>query len=154
MDHTFVDAFITRGRAFLCTDQSDKTIADCTDAIRLNPQSAEAYVVRGTAWFVKQQYEKAVTDSTAAIRLDPKGCESAYEVRAAAQLVKGKYGEAIADWTAESQLNPTSARVRDNLTKIQEFMGDIKKTEARNSETAARSKSGTNRELKRSAPAP
>jgi formylglycine-generating enzyme required for sulfatase activity len=49
----------------------DKAIADCTEAIRLDPKHVEAYHNRGVAYWNKGEYDKAIADFTEAIRLEP-----------------------------------------------------------------------------------
>ena len=51
----------------------DKAIADFTEAIRLDPKSAQAYANRALAYVEKSEYDKAITDLTEVIRLNPKG---------------------------------------------------------------------------------
>ena len=50
----------------------DKAIAECSGAIRLDPNYAEAYYKRGLAYGNEGDYDKAIADYTEAIRLDPK----------------------------------------------------------------------------------
>ena len=52
--------------------QNDKTIADYTKAIELNPKLAMAYINRGNAYGRLKQFDKAIADLTKAIELDPK----------------------------------------------------------------------------------
>ena len=47
----------------------DKAIADYTEAIRMNPQSAEAYRGRGHVYGVKCDFDKSISDFTESIRL-------------------------------------------------------------------------------------
>jgi len=44
---------------------------DFTEAIRLDPESAEAYQYRGCAYSSKGDHDNAITDLTAAIRISP-----------------------------------------------------------------------------------
>lgn len=46
-------------------------MADCNEAIRLNPTLAVAYINRALAWNKKKVYDKAIADYNEAIRLDP-----------------------------------------------------------------------------------
>ena len=46
-------------------------IADCTEAIRLDPKFADAYNLRGNAYAGKGERLKAIADYTEAIRLNP-----------------------------------------------------------------------------------
>src|SRR5262249_45106229 len=74
----------------------DKALADCSEAIRLNPQEANSYERRGACYFRKQEFDKAVADFTEAIRLSPKGAEN-YNHRGLAYFGKGDYDKAVAD---------------------------------------------------------
>ncbi len=51
--------------------EDDKAIADYSQAIALNPQSAKAYYNRAFAWTNKGDEESAVKDFVTALRLDP-----------------------------------------------------------------------------------
>jgi tetratricopeptide (TPR) repeat protein len=53
----------------------DKAIADCTEAIRLDLQSAKAYRSRGFAWRENGEYEKAIVDFNKATGLDPENAD-------------------------------------------------------------------------------
>ena len=64
------------GRAGLGLDAADlqrleETIADCTEAIRLHPDSPQLYLERAGAHSRLDRYEEAVADYDRAIRLDP-----------------------------------------------------------------------------------
>ena len=64
-------AYITRGAADGAKGEDDQVIADCTAAIRLQPDCAEAYFNRGISYAAKCEYDKAIADYTAAIQLQP-----------------------------------------------------------------------------------
>src|SRR5262245_39600451 len=72
----------------------DQTIAECSEAIRVDPQDSIAYVKRGAAWSCKGEYDKAIVDHSEAIRLDPQYAK-AYYSRAPAWFRKGKFDKAI-----------------------------------------------------------
>src|SRR6266851_3069487 len=56
--------------------ESDKAIADCNQAIRLNPNYAMAFYNRGTAYKAKGQYDRAIEDYDQAIRLNPNDADA------------------------------------------------------------------------------
>ena len=58
--------------------QYDKEVADCNEAIRLNPKCVDAYCNRAWAYGAKGQYDKAVADCTEVIRINPKNVDSYY----------------------------------------------------------------------------
>jgi tetratricopeptide (TPR) repeat protein len=49
----------------------DRAIADCTEAIQVDPTDAVAYYNRSWRYAQKGDYEKAIDDVTEALRLDP-----------------------------------------------------------------------------------
>jgi tetratricopeptide (TPR) repeat protein len=49
----------------------DRAIADCTEAIRLDPKYAWAYSSRGHAFAAKGDFRSALADLMAYLRLDP-----------------------------------------------------------------------------------
>ena len=65
--------------------QSDKAIADCSQAIRLDPDGAAAFSGRAGAYRAKGQYDRAIEDMNQAIRLSPNDADgsNSYENRAA-----------------------------------------------------------------------
>jgi Flp pilus assembly protein TadD len=50
------------------TGDYDRAIADCTEALRLDPKDARAYSTRGDACYMQGDYDRAITDYTEAIR--------------------------------------------------------------------------------------
>ena len=49
----------------------DQAIADCSEAIRLDPQYVLAWWNRGECWRVKGNYKQAIADFAEVIRIDP-----------------------------------------------------------------------------------
>jgi serine/threonine-protein kinase len=52
-------------------NEYDTEIAECSEAIRLNPDNAEAYRSRGDAYYEEDDYASAIEDYSKAIELDP-----------------------------------------------------------------------------------
>ena len=84
----------------------DKTIADCTETIRLNPNDVEAYSVRGLVYLGIGNFDRAIADFDEAIRRDPKDAK-AYGHRAMAYRAKGDARHAEADHAEAVRLDPT-----------------------------------------------
>ena len=82
----------------------DKEIADCTEAIRLNPKDDTAYSNRGGAYGLKGDYDKAIADCTKAIRLNPRN--HMHTSPGIWVFRKGDYDKAIADYTEAIRLSP------------------------------------------------
>jgi tetratricopeptide (TPR) repeat protein len=49
----------------------DRAIADCTEAIRLDPDFDFAYAIRGASYGVKDDYDRAIADLETVLRIDP-----------------------------------------------------------------------------------
>jgi tetratricopeptide (TPR) repeat protein len=89
-------------------DKPDKTIADCTEAIRRDPTRATAWYERGVAYAEQDQEPRAITDFTKAIRLDPK-LAVAWSGRASALASQGQLNKALADCAQAMRLDPNLA---------------------------------------------
>ena len=112
IDHTLALAYDNRAAAYVNKDENDKAIADCTEAIRLNPKDALAYGNRATARLRKGDDDKAIADCTEAIRLNRKDA-SVYSNRGR-YLNKGENDKAIADCTEAIRFDPTYALAYGN----------------------------------------
>ena len=78
---------------------TDRAIADYTEAIRLDPKLANAYNNRGTAYRDKGDTDRAIADFTEAIRLDPKYA-NAYVNRGLAYEKLADFARARSDFNA------------------------------------------------------
>jgi tetratricopeptide (TPR) repeat protein len=105
--------YSARGATNIQKRDYDKAIADCGQAIRLDPQLAAAYNNRGTAYMQKRDYDKAIVDFDHAIQLDPKDAR-VYINRGAAYMQKRDYDKAIVDFDHAIQLDPKDARFHMN----------------------------------------
>jgi len=94
----------------------NKTIAACTDAIRLNPHDAAAYYQRGDAYYDINNYDAAIADFTQAIRLNP-NYDEAYHLRGVSYFIKDDYDAAITDFTEAVRLDPNNADYKDILAE-------------------------------------
>ena len=74
--------------------ESDKAIADCSQAIRLNPDYANPLFNRGNAYRAKGQYDRAIEDFDQAIRYNPNHT-NAINNRGNTYYIKGQYDRAI-----------------------------------------------------------
>ncbi|MBM4095019.1 MAG: tetratricopeptide repeat protein, partial [Planctomycetes bacterium] len=83
----------------------DKTIADYTHAIRLDPTVAVFYKWRADTWQEKEDFDNAVADYAKSLSLDPKNAE-VYVARSRAWSCKSAFDKAIADCTQAVRLDP------------------------------------------------
>jgi tetratricopeptide (TPR) repeat protein len=106
-------------------------IADCTEAIRLDPKSASAYRIRGAARSNLEDYQGAIADFNRALWLAPK-YEGAYLNRGMARSNMGDYQGAIVDFNEVLRLYPTDSGAyyhrgiaRSNLGEHQGAIADF-----------------------------
>jgi tetratricopeptide (TPR) repeat protein len=98
-------------------DEFDLAIADCNEAIRLDPKLACAWDNRGSAYLLKKQYDRAIADMTEALRIDSKRA-STYSNRGCAWLGKGDYDRALADCNEALRVNPEHAPAHSNRGRV------------------------------------
>ena len=66
-------AYNNRGLAYSKKGDTDRAIADYTQAVQLDPKYAHAYQNRGLAYYGKGDTDRAIADSRRARQLDPLG---------------------------------------------------------------------------------
>ena len=64
-------AFLSRGVAYLKTDQVEKALEDFSRAIDMNRENFRAYFYRGTVYMKKEDYGNAITDFDKTVELKP-----------------------------------------------------------------------------------
>jgi S1-C subfamily serine protease len=101
------------GGTFNNSTTLQKTIAACTQAIRLDPKNANAYCNRGIANAKLGNFHEAIADSTEAIRLDPKDA-TVYCKCGFGFAMSGKADKAIAACTEAIRLDPNFANSYGN----------------------------------------
>jgi lipoprotein NlpI len=106
-------AFANRCGLWKTKGEADRAMADCNQAIRLNPKFALAYNNRENAWQAKGDSDRAITDYIEAIRLDPKYAV-AYNNRGLAYYNKKDFDRALADYDQAIRLDPKYAAAYNN----------------------------------------
>jgi tetratricopeptide (TPR) repeat protein len=102
----------------------DRAIADCNDAIRLDPKLANAYVNRGKAYSDKDDFDRAIADYDHAIELNPKS-SMAYNNLCDAYLDKGNNHQAITNCNQAIELDPKFAVAYRNRGNAYRYKGDV-----------------------------
>ena len=121
--------FNNRGVAYEAKGDHERAIADCSEAIRLNPTDAMAFVNRGGAYENKGDHERAIADDSEAIRLNPTDAMAFYN-RGGAYYAKGEHERAIADYSEAIRLNPNYAKAFYNRGVAYKAKGDLDRATA------------------------
>lgn len=98
------DGYISRAMYYLESNEPQKAIADCSDALE-RKWSNKALSIRGDAYLQMGRYDDAINDYTAAKRLDT-GVAEAYFRRAQQREERGNKEGARADYEVARQLDP------------------------------------------------
>lgn len=86
-------------------DADDKTILECTELIKTEPENSDLYLRRGKAYRKKGFHVKAMADFTKVIELVPEHAEG-YFNRANLYYDKQQLNEAIDDFSRTIEFNP------------------------------------------------
>jgi len=100
--------YFYRGTAYYNQKEYDRAIADCNQALQLNPKLAEAFSTRGIAYDQKGEYDRAIADFNQALQLNPKDA-GPFNNRGIAYYYKKEYDRAIANYNQALQVNPKYA---------------------------------------------
>jgi tetratricopeptide (TPR) repeat protein len=90
------------------SDDSDKAIADCTQAIQANPQDKQAYFRRAFAYMQENENDQAISDLNRVLQIDP-GFAQGYFRRAFVYMLKDEEDPALADLSQAIQISPKYA---------------------------------------------
>jgi tetratricopeptide (TPR) repeat protein len=99
-------AYASRARVWNYLGEFDKAVADCDEALTLDPACSMAYDRRAQALTAAGELDRALGDFDQAIRLTP-AYGSAYSHRARAWLEKGELDKALADCDAALKRDAT-----------------------------------------------
>jgi tetratricopeptide (TPR) repeat protein len=119
-------AFSVRGYVLAEQGELDKALADCNQAIELDPRHAGAYGNRGRVYWRKGEYNRAVADCTKAVGLDQNLC-GAYVNRADAYLALGEYDKGIVDCNRAIELGMKDGALWAHRGELWNLLGDTQK---------------------------
>ncbi|MGL6072776.1 MAG: tetratricopeptide repeat protein [Fimbriiglobus sp.] len=97
-------AFANRGECWLEKKDYDKAIADCSEAIKLNPKDVTAFIIRADAYFEKKDYKSSFNDLHRVLSIEPKNA-GAHLGRAVMQAKLKNYADAESDFKKAMELN-------------------------------------------------
>jgi tetratricopeptide (TPR) repeat protein len=81
-------------------------VADCSQAIKLDPDLVEAHITRAAAYCASGQYDLAITDCNKAIEINSGMRGIAYLYRGYVHSRKGEHDLAIADRDRAIEIDP------------------------------------------------
>lgn len=91
----------------------DLALADCNEALRLDPGRAHYWNNRGNIWRAKGDTVKAIADFNQAVRIDP-DYQAAYKNRGNVWSDRGAFDKAVTDYTEALRLDPKDADACNN----------------------------------------
>jgi tetratricopeptide (TPR) repeat protein len=117
-------SYFGRAGAYQHLEKLDLAIADYTEAVRLNPDSAMAYHERAVCLARLNQDDRALPDYDRAIELSPNYALS-WNGRGAIYLHRKDYSKAITNFNQAIRLQPTLYQAYKNRAAAKKATGDI-----------------------------
>jgi serine/threonine protein kinase/tetratricopeptide (TPR) repeat protein len=102
------EALLARTAAWIGKGDFARAYAEASEAVRVNPDSAESRLERGRIGWHRQQWESSLVDFNEAIRLAPDQAEG-YSLRGIVWYHKGDVDRAIADYGEALKRDPQHA---------------------------------------------
>jgi lipoprotein NlpI len=104
---------------------ADGALADCNEAIGIDPDRADAYVNRGNVFLSKGDAERALSDFNEAIRRDPREAW-AYNARGELYKNRGDLDRAMTDFSESIRLDPGYAMAYLFRSELYKGEGEFK----------------------------
>jgi len=102
------------GNALCDQGKIEESMAECLEAIRINPEYAEAYYNLGNALLKKGRSGEAAARYLEAVRIRPHFADARYNL-GNVFLEQGKIDEAMAQFLETLDINPAYAKAHNNL---------------------------------------
>lgn len=117
------DLYLQRAMAYLSSNTLEPALADCEQALRLDPNLSRAYLCRGLARQGLGDPGGALADFNRALELDPQMAK-AYLNRGIAHLDLGNIEAALSDLSQAIALDPQDASAYSSRGRIHWLLGD------------------------------
>ncbi len=98
LDHILVRAHFRRGYKYQAQGELEKSLAEYSEVVRLNPDHISAYYNRGLVYHEDKRYDRAIEDFDKVLGLRP-DYAGAFVNRGNAYYRQGLYGQAAQDYT-------------------------------------------------------
>ena len=98
-------------------------MADCNEAIRLDPKSPNAYNSRGFVYNNKGDFARAIVDLNEAIRINP-NYAFAYKNRAVSFEGRNELEKALADYNAALKLRPRLLEAAEGAKRVSQSLAE------------------------------
>ncbi len=98
--------YLDRAKCHEALGDSDKAIADCNEALWIDPNSVRCYHLRGAYWLEKKRFDLAMADFDVALKLDPKFTLTYHVLRGCCRAEMGQNDKALADFDEALRLDP------------------------------------------------
>jgi hypothetical protein len=122
IEHNPKDAvpWVQRCTARVAIDENDLAVADCSEALRLDPSLTWAYIKRGHAYYAREKYREAIADYDTALR--GKSDDAIAPLNNAVALYsRGLAKKKLGDDTGAAE---DAARARDVQPNVPTFFGE------------------------------
>jgi Tfp pilus assembly protein PilF len=113
-------AHVNRASGYLNEGQYELAIAECTQAIQLDPNLYIAYINRASAYSLKGQHDLVIVDCNLAIQMEPT-LPLAYLSRAMAYRSLGRKAEALSNFEKFITLADNSPLIEIVRKQIEEL---------------------------------
>lgn len=125
IEATDADDYLSRAYTYLEMGDYDKVIADCDQAIALEPEEADHYHLRGLAYMGMDDLELALSDLNKAVALEPEEAEH-YSARGLVYLKTGDPNLALSDFDKAIEFDPYNAEYYAGRAALYIELGDFK----------------------------
>ena len=130
--HDLAGVFARRAFAFSLKGDADRALADCSEAIRHDPDCFPALILRGQLFLKRRDWDLAIADFTAALQRlggthaadGDRAAQTAFHDRGVAYRNKGDVDRGIVDLNEAIRRDPNSARAFANRGDAYRLKGD------------------------------
>ncbi|WP_435005915.1 protein kinase domain-containing protein [Tundrisphaera lichenicola] len=121
--------YLRRGRSNNSDSDFRKAIADCTSAIRIEPNLSPAYMIRGQARLANSEADEALSDYGQALRINHRNA-GAHALAAGAYMAKNMPDRAIAACERALKIEPEAIGIYRVRSEAYEAKGDQQRAAA------------------------